>query len=128
MKSIALIAALMSLDGCGKKSAPAASNGSADDALVKVTEFKDRICACRDKDCATKVHDEYVQWGIALSKTPGQQRPDEAMTKRMTEVAVAYGDCLSKATSAAPVAPSPPAPAEATGAAEPLPFTGSTGI
>ncbi|HEY4179898.1 MAG TPA: hypothetical protein VGM90_23815 [Kofleriaceae bacterium] len=127
MNKVALLAALFAI-ACGKKSDHAEAAGSGVDALAKVTELKDRVCACKDKDCATKVHDEYVAWGIELSKTGGSERPDEAMAKKMTEVATTYGDCFTKAMASAPVAPSPPLPAEAMQQAQPIPFSGTTGI
>ncbi|CAN5913284.1 hypothetical protein BH11MYX2_BH11MYX2_09490 [soil metagenome] len=127
MKNLALLAALLGV-GCSKKSDhPSAGSGA--DALAQVAALKDRLCACKDKDCATKVHAEYVQWGLDMTKSGTDQRPDEAMAKKMTEVSMAYGDCLAKSMSAGPVVPSPPAPAEATGQqADPIPFSGSTGI
>jgi hypothetical protein len=125
MKKLAFVAAV-SLLACGKKSDHGPAAGSGDDALAKVSELRDRACACKDKACATKVNDDYTQWGVTITTSGGDQRPDEAMAKKMTEVAMAYSDCFVKAMA---VAAPPSPPAEATGQhAEPIPFSGSTGI
>ena len=41
--------------GCGKKS-------PIDDALKGLEEYKGKMCACKDKACADKVHDDYKKW------------------------------------------------------------------
>jgi len=126
MTNFALLAALLMVGACGKKSEGAPASGSGG-VIAKVTAFKDRVCACKDKDCATKVHDEYVQWGRDLSTSGGDERPDEAMAKQMTQVSMAYGECLATAMNAAPVVAVSP-PAEAAPNADLVPFTGPTGI
>ncbi|HEY4057593.1 MAG TPA: hypothetical protein VGM39_13335 [Kofleriaceae bacterium] len=69
--------------------------------VAQVTEFKDKMCACKDPACATKVNDAYSKWGTDISQKmlsdPNPPKTDEATAKQMTEVAMAYGDCMTKA-------------------------------
>lgn len=96
--------ALFTVGACKKK-----GGGDAGEAVAKVTEFKDKMCGCKDKDCATKVNDDYTKWGTDMASKMASNKdtakPDEAMAKKMTEVAMAYGECMTKAMGAGMAAP-----------------------
>jgi hypothetical protein len=53
--SIAFLAALsLASFGCKKK-------GGGAEAVARMTEFKDRMCACKDKACVDKVNDDMTK-------------------------------------------------------------------
>jgi hypothetical protein len=112
--------ALFTMGACKKK-----GGGDAGEAMTKVAEFKDKMCGCKDKDCATKVNDDYTKWGTEMASKMASNKdtakPDEAMAKKMTEVAMAYGECMTKAMGAgggaAPAGDGSAAPAAGSGSA-----------
>ncbi len=58
--------ALMAAAGCGSK---------ADNVRAKVTDFKDRMCACKDVACATAVNDDAKKWFEEI-KAAGTSKAD----------------------------------------------------
>lgn len=113
--------ALLSVGGCKKKSADAGGG----DAMAKMSELKDKMCACKDPDCAKKVSDEMTAWSQEQGKK--QKEPakmSEADQKKATELGIAMGECMQTAmnTGSAAVAP---APADGSGSAAPPATDGS---
>lgn len=89
--------ALASIGGCKKKG----GDGGAGDAMAKMTEFKDRMCACKDPECAKKVNQDMTAW----SQTQGgvQKEPanmSDADKKKATDIGTQMGECMQKAMSA----------------------------
>lgn len=98
-------ASLFAVGACKKK-----GGGDAGEAVAKMTEFKDQMCACKDKACADKVQEGMTKWSTEMAAKAGDkkdQKADEATMKKMTEVGQAYGECMTKAMSAG--AETPPA-------------------
>jgi hypothetical protein len=96
------------VSGCGSK-----SDDEAEAAVDKVDAFENRMCACRDRDCAMMVNNELTAWGAEIaSRHPASQPITEAMTKRMTAVAAVYSECMTSAMRQAvvPVDAPPAAP------------------
>jgi len=93
--TIAFLAAasLMSF-GCKKK-------GGAGEAMAKMSEFKDKMCACKDKKCADDVQDQMNKWSADSAKNAGDkpEKPDEKTMKEMQDVGTKYGECMAKAMS-----------------------------
>jgi hypothetical protein len=80
----------------------AASSGSpspavVDGMLTKMSEFKDKICACPDETCLNGVQDEMKQWNDDLSKQ-GIKNPTltDDQTKRAAALGEALGKCLKR--------------------------------
>lgn len=91
-------ASLFAVGACKKK-----GGGDAGEAVAKMTEFKDQMCACKDKACADKVQEGMTKWSTEMAAKAGDkkdQKADEATMKKMTEVGQAYGECMTKAMSA----------------------------
>jgi len=111
--------ALGSFSGCKKKGG---------DAMAKMGEFKDHMCACKegDKDCAMKVQKEMADYAEANKDMKDQKMSDEDM-KKATEIGMEMAKCSSKAMGAGAMGggmatPPPPPPAgdkPAEGAAPP---------
>jgi hypothetical protein len=110
--ALALSVALLSAAGCKDKST--ASGGATDNGLAKMTELKDKMCACKDPDCAKKVSDEMTAWSQEAAKKGTTAKMNEADQKKASELGVAMGECMQKAST---VAPSPTQPADGSGSA-----------
>lgn len=125
-------ASLFAVGACKKK-----GGGDAGEAVAKMTEFKDQMCACKDKACADKVQESMTKWSQDMAAKAGDKKEaktDEATMKKMTEVGQQYGECMTKAMSAGATAPEGSAAAPE-GSAAPAPegsaappAAGSTGI
>jgi hypothetical protein len=84
--------------GCKKKADTAGSG----EAMAKMTEFKDKMCACKDAECAKKVNDDMTKWSQEQNaKTKGSVALSEADQKKATEIGTAMGDCQQKASAPA---------------------------
>lgn len=91
-------ASLFAVGACKKK-----GGGDAGEAVAKMTEFKDQMCACKDKACADKVQESMTKWSTEMAAKQGDKKEaktDEATMKKMTEVGQQYGECMTKAMSA----------------------------
>jgi hypothetical protein len=74
---------------------PAGGNGYAE-MLAKMTMFKDRTCACKDKACADAVQEEMTRWSTEQAKAaPNMGKVDEAAVKQMTAIMEAYTKCMT---------------------------------
>ena len=92
--TIAFLAAVtVASFGCKKK------GGGAGEAMAKMGEFKDQMCACKDKACADKVQDAMNKWSAENAKNAGdkQEKPDDKTMKEMQDVGTKYGECMAKA-------------------------------
>jgi hypothetical protein len=68
------------------------------DAMVKMVEFKDKMCVCKDKPCADKVVDEMSKWSqeMAANADPDTKASDDDI-KKMQEVTEQFTNCATKA-------------------------------
>jgi len=92
--SIAFFAAMsLAGSGCHKNKADADQAG----AIAKLTELKDKLCACKDKTCSDKVSDEYSRWTQTQAKPDGDKpgSPGE-QDKKMEELTEELTQCLLK--------------------------------
>lgn len=116
--AFATVVALVSVAGCKKKG----GDGGAADAMAKMSELKDKMCACKDPECAKKVSDEMTAWSQKQAQT--QKEPakmSEADQKKATEIGTQLGECMQKAMAAGTP---PPAAAPDAGAAAEAPAAG----
>jgi hypothetical protein len=83
--SIALLAAVsLAVFGCHKH--------KDDESVARMTEFKNRMCACKDKACSDQVSNELSRWSQAQAKSDGDKAESpseedprlEAVTDEMT--------------------------------------------
>ena len=54
------------------------------EALAKLTELKDKMCACRDKPCSEKVSEELAKWGQGQPRSEGDKKRKE-VTEQLTQ-------------------------------------------
>ncbi len=78
--------------------------------------WKDKVCACKDKECAEKTWDEYRAW--QKGKREEAKKLPEGELKKLGEIESEAKDCRRKlrdaaegSAGAAPAAPAPAAPA-----------------
>lgn len=95
--------------GCKKKGA----DGGSGDAVAKMTELKNKMCACSagDKACADKVNEDMKKWSDEHAKGGGHAS-DPATAQKLEPISREFGECMTKAMTAA----ADPAGAGATGA------------
>jgi hypothetical protein len=73
----------------------------AGEAMAKMGEFRDEMCACSDTACAQRVSDEMATWSQEQakdSKEPPKMTDEE--TKEATQIGEAMGKCMQKAMGA----------------------------
>jgi hypothetical protein len=77
------------------------------EAMKKMSEFKDKMCACKDTACAQGVSDEMTKWSQEMAK---EQQAPPRMTEDDTKHATAIGEEMSKCMQKAmePVLPDEP--------------------
>ncbi len=93
----ALVLSLGSLSACGKK--------GIDGALDKMEDFKVKVCACKDMDCAKKTSDDMDKYMQGLEKDMKDTKPTKAQDERADKVKEQMDECMKK------LAPAPTAPA-----------------
>jgi hypothetical protein len=96
--------------GCKKK-----GGGGAGEAMAKMSEFKNEMCACKDAKCAQEVSDKMTKWSQEQSKN---QKEPPKMSEEDTKKAAAIGEEMGKCMQAAMGAPAAGDPAAA-GSADP---------
>jgi hypothetical protein len=111
--SIAFLAAMALVSfACKKK-------GGGGEVLGKMTEFKDRICACKDKACADQVSADMSKWMQDQTKAgvkDEQPNPDDV--QKTAKVSQEMTTCMTKFAEAAPPPPAGDTP-PAAGSADP---------
>lgn len=70
------------------------------EAMAKMNDFKDAMCACADAACAQRVADDMTRWSQQMAR---DQRPPPKMSKGDVKQAAAIGEemgqCMQKAMS-----------------------------
>jgi hypothetical protein len=84
----------------------------ASEQVVKMSEFRDRMCACKDSTCAQKVMKDEEEWGShTADRTHNTRFADDDIAK-IGEISQAMAACMQKALSVGATTPPPdPTPA-----------------
>ena len=72
------------------------------DAMAKMSGFKDKMCACKDKACADGVNADFQKMMTEMAVNAASFKPSGDDMKTAEEVSKAYSDCMAKATTPAP--------------------------
>ncbi len=91
-----VVSGLILLAGCPDKNNPERQIRMA---VVKMSEYADKMCACKDKACADRVNEELTRWSTEMARDAGQVRdhkPDEEAMKKMVDAGTRYGECMTK--------------------------------
>jgi hypothetical protein len=79
-----------------------------EEAMAAMHEFADKMCACKDSQCAEHVSDEMTKWSQEMSRRHNEM---PRMTEKDTQEAAAIGErmgrCMQAAMSGSASAPSP---------------------
>jgi hypothetical protein len=69
-----------------------------DKALSEFESYKDKMCACKDKDCAEKVDKDFKEFMMSLrEKFDKDSKPSEDQDKKGKELDKAYRECKRNA-------------------------------
>lgn len=93
--SIAFLAAMsIAGSGCHKNK----DKNQAGESIAKLTEIKNKMCACKDKTCSEKVSAELVEWSQAQEKSAGDKPASvsEGDSEKIEEVKDEISQCLLK--------------------------------
>jgi hypothetical protein len=92
MKLLVALVALATFPACKKK--------GANEALAKLQETTEKVCAAKDLATATKVQDEYVKWTQDWAKDHAGEgkaaEVSEADTKAFGDATKKLSDCFTK--------------------------------
>ena len=68
------------------------------EAMKKMTEFKNQICACKDAPCAQRVSDAMTNWSQDEAKQQAQEpKLSDEDSKRFAKLGEEMGTCMQKA-------------------------------
>jgi hypothetical protein len=94
----------------GTRQAPGARSLIAE-ALDKLGQFTDDMCACTDRTCADRVSQDMTRWSTELSATHEELKPTEEEMEEAKRVTERLSTCMMTAMGyGAPPAPPPPPP------------------
>jgi hypothetical protein len=78
------------------------SIGGGGNLVEKFAEHTEKMCACKDMACATKVNDEFSKAMAEFAKETVEAPPDEAVTKQLTALAQKLAECQMKLSPPSP--------------------------
>lgn len=73
------------------------SGASRSEMVAKMSELRDRMCACKDLTCARKVSDEVTAYTRENAAAKKQNKLDEAATKEASEIGKQLQQCMTAA-------------------------------
>jgi hypothetical protein len=76
--------------------------GSFQGVMVKMGEFRDKMCFCRDKTCVDAVTDEMTKWSVEVANRSSDVKPSEEQTKEISAVVEEFAKCMTAAMTAPP--------------------------
>lgn len=78
-------------------------------AMAKMREFRDMMCACKDQGCANGVQDAMNRWSAenAKNRETRPPAPSEAEMEQMQLVGTQYGECMARVWQDPGSAPTP---------------------
>ena len=79
-----------------KQEPPPTTNDPGDAALAKLAEFKDQICACKDKACADAVMKGMMEWGEEFEKTHAGLKPTAEQEARADAISSEMTPCMQR--------------------------------
>jgi len=75
--------------------------GSFDEAMVKMGEFRDKMCVCSDKTCVDAVTDEMTKWSMEMAKSSQRDiKPNDEQIKQITAITEEFAKCMTSAMTA----------------------------
>jgi len=99
--------------GAGSNTPPKASP-EVEVQLGKMSQYRDRMCACHDKACVEQVAADMGAWSEKQAKKYAGHEPvpSDEQKERMAQISTKLGTCMTEATTPPPTpAESPSSPA-----------------
>jgi len=84
--------------GSGHAMAPDLENKT----LAALSDFKGKMCACKDKACAETVRQDMNRWGEKMAAQNPEFRPSPETAARIAQIVSDYTTCMTTADGAAP--------------------------
>jgi hypothetical protein len=85
------------LVGCDSGVVPPHHMSTAE-AMRKMTEFKDLMCACKDSVCAQRISGSLTRWGQERAKELAEPpKMTEEDARKFTKLGEQMGECMQKA-------------------------------
>jgi hypothetical protein len=79
-----------------KQETPPPASDPGDAALAKLAEFKDQICACKDKACADAVMKGMMEWGEEFERTHSNLKPTKEQEARADAISSEMTPCMQR--------------------------------
>lgn len=82
-----------------KEKTAKAADRDPEDLLVRVAEWRDEMCACRDAECTERTHDEFNAWRKSLPRVTtksGPHDPLERLKQPWEDLEAEMKDCRKK--------------------------------
>lgn len=64
--------------------------------IASLTEFKQRMCACKDQACGETVRAEMSSWGERMAKQHTDFKPSDSASNQVKELVNDYTNCMLK--------------------------------
>jgi hypothetical protein len=100
------------------RGSPSARRGAA--SLAKMTEFRDEVCRCQDRQCIDTANDKMTRWSAEMAREMANERAvppsSSAATTEIADLAKSISECMMRVM----IGPVKPAPVKPTVAIEPL--------
>jgi len=92
-----VVAVALAVTGCAKKT-------GAGDAVAKLTAFRERMCACKDRACADKVSGELRDWSKDPPGITKTAPVNEEEAKELAAVTDELATCMARVIAETPAA------------------------
>jgi hypothetical protein len=93
------------------------AGGGAADTIAKMTELKDKMCACKDKACGDQVYQEMARWDAEHGKGGEGAKVSDDDQKKLASITEDMARCMTKISTDAAAAAAGSATAAGSGAA-----------
>ena len=72
------------------------ANDPGDAAIAKLAEFKDQICACKDKACGDSVMKGMMEWSEEFDRTSPGLKPTKEQEDRANAISSEMTPCMQR--------------------------------
>jgi hypothetical protein len=96
---IAMLAGLGMFGGVIKYRCANPARDRMEEALDRMQQFSNQVCACTTKACAQGVIDTMTEWGREMAKQAPDAKPDPDTMKRAEKIVARLTECMTRAMS-----------------------------
>lgn len=88
-----MTASLEGMEACAVKARGGVESPKASEMLMKMGEFKDKMCACADQACVAATQKELAMWTSGQMHDAGKFKLSDDEQKKLTDVAGKIAEC-----------------------------------